>query len=482
MSDIIEEKFEYFHLNNFDDIKSKIEFLDVLGNNEMFKSKEFNLWFLIRAIKNEMDDAQYRVDWNVERVVISMVDLKNLSLANDILKEVTLVKDKPSAEFGDSEDNISDDEMKNFIDSLDPIGFDLIGLTKLFENFDKNPGKFVWFRKKTVELLPILEDLSFQLNIIASFLNKIPGRKIYDLELLKQIVNGNTEEDPLSVVFTLRENLHYKDGRDIAHYFINEIISKNINSRSFDWYNNLLYTILFHLVFLYFDSFDDQAQVEILKNGFFRAIVSGAPVRSALSKKLYDTKYLVSLLINDDQLLKAIVDNEELISYGQIKINLKEIFLTFVDKNSDILNKNLMLQYINKLNIGNKKINDALLECLDIYVRLHEVELIENNSSQDLPESEMAFHQNMELLLLFTNRKKWPQMLEYFKDKPTNFVPLKIFLNNFVEDNLDSELFVEKISAFDNFLKENKILELDKEIIEFHEADGKFHWADWIIA
>jgi len=73
-------------------------------------------------------------------------------------------------------------------------------------------------------------------------------------------------------------------------------------------------------------------------------------------------------------------------------------------------------------------------------------------------------------------------MLEYFKDKPTNFVPLKIFLNNFVEDNLDSELFVEKISAFDNFLKENKILELDKEIIEFHEADGKFHWADWIIA
>src|SRR3989338_3589403 len=102
--------------------------------------------------------------------------------------------------------------------------------------------------------------------------------------------------------------------------------------------------------------------------------------------------------------------------------------------------------------------------------RLHEVELIETNSSQDFSESEKAFHQNMELLLLFTNRKKWPQMLEYFKDKPTNFVSLKIFLNNFVEDNLDSESFVERISAFGGFLKENKILELDKEIIEYHES------------
>lgn len=419
MPEIKQGKLENFLQNKFEQVKDKVISLDNLAIQQNFVRENFNFWQTIRFIREEIDLKDSRVDWKAEEAVISMIDVVELEVS---------VGDKQSV---------------------------------------------------------ISETLEFQASVVAAFLGQVSNTTIYDLEKIKSFLKGDeVGVDKKSLVFSLRQDLNHPDGRDAALYFIKNILNKINNHEDFSWYQTVVFIVLYHTAFRYFDSFDDGTQKSLLKFSLFTAVLVGVPVRDQLAKFLYDTDNVSDLLIDNQLLYDAISNNEEKIYLEGKALDLKILVSDFVAKNDDILNVDLIKKYVGGLasNGDSEKIKDAVVECINIYSLVHEVKLVDHNSSQDLPESEIAFRQTEKLLLLFANRVHWPEMLEYFTEKEGNYVSWKSFLRGFVDADLGDEAVVEKITFFGEFLKTNGFLKADQDLIEYHESDNQFHWNEKIFS
>ncbi len=329
----------------------------------------------------------------------------------------------------------------------------------------------------------VSEDLAFEAGIVAAFLGQVPGTSIYDRDKIQSFLKGEEVGiEKKSFVFTLRQDLNHQDGHDAAFYFINNILN-NLNSlEDCDWYKAVVYNILFHISFRYFDDFSDEMQIALLKSGLYKAVAAGVPVRESLAKFLYDTDNISDLLIDNQLLFDAASNNIEKIYYQDKVFDLKTVLLDFVKNNDDILNKDLISKYVGGLGADSEKVKESIVECINIFSLIHEVKLVERNSSQNLSESELAFRQTEKLLLLFANRIHWPEMLQYFEEKDGNYVSWKSFLRGFNDANLADEAVVEKFTAFGEFLKTNGFLKDDQDLIEFHESDNQFHWNEKIFS
>ncbi len=417
MPEINPVKFESFFKNDFEKIKDKIFFLDSFGIKQKFVCENYNFWQLIRFIKEEIEVKDSRVDWFVEKAVITMIDLMKL-----------------------------DSVVKN-------------------DQFFADDG------------------LSSDLSVVAAFLNQVPNSTIYELDKIKKILSGkDVDFDRRSFIFTLRQDVNHPDGRDAIFYFVNNILDKLNTESDCDWYKAMVYIILFHIAFKHFDSFAEDMQVSLLKKGLFKAVIAGAPVRDSLAQFLYDTNNMTDFLIDNKLLFDAVSSNEEKIYYQEKVLDLKTAMSDFVEKNDDVLNTSLMVKYVESLGLAVDAgpVKKALVESINIYSLIHEAKLIDHNSSQDLSESDLAFRQTEKLLLLFANRVHWPEMLEYFKEKEGNYLSVLSFLRGFSNADLNDEAAVEKLTAFGQFLRTSGFLKDNQDLIEFHESDNKFHWAEWI--
>lgn len=412
-------KLENFLQNKFEQIKDKIISLDNLAIQQNFVCENFNFWQSVRFVREEIGLKDSRIDWKSEEAVISMLDISELDAAIN---------------------------NKNFA---------------------------------------ISENLEFQVGVVSAFLGEISDTTIYDLDKIKSFLKGDeVGVDKKSLVFSLRQDLNYPDGRDAALYFIKNTLSKINKHEDVSWYQAVVFVALYHTAFRYFDSFDDETQRSLLKASLFLAILAGVPVRDQLAKFLYDTDNVSDLLIDNQLLYDAISSNEEKVYLGGHTLDLKTLMLEFIAKNDDILNIDIIKKYVDGLinNVSLEKTKDAVVECINIFSLVHEVKLIDYNSSQDFPESEIAFRQTEKLLLLFANRVHWPEMLEYFEEKEGNYVSWKSFIRGFVDADLGDEAVVEKITAFGEFLKTNGFLKVDQDLIEFHESDNQFHWNEKIFS
>ena len=483
MNDYTPKKIEDYSNQNFTEVKDALSFLNILGHQKFFEITKFNFWYLIDGTVAEIENKNDRVYWFAEEAVIKMLDLGNLRLAYNLLKDITLIPTIRTEDVVPTDHESSDELIDKFYKDLDVLGLSDQGREIIHDNIDEHPEKFFVIKKKLENLIPVLEQLVFEINAVGAFLNLINERKIYSVEKMIDVLVGTDDDyDVLSAIFTLRQNFGHKDGREIAFYFATDNFD-SITEGRYDWYNAVLMVILSNLIYFELNLLGDELQAKILRENFYKAILLGAPVRSTIEKILYETNNFSSYAIASKLFVDALRSNTEKISLENKTIELKDIFVQYYKEYNDSLVGADMERYLNVVladNI-NKNIKAAVLECLNIFVNLQESKLIDHNSSQDLPENELAFNQMEQLLLLFANRANWSKMTELLQEKDGNYVSPKLFLRGYVDvADLNDEILMSKFMEFGDFLKKQNLMPDDKEIIEYHESDGKFHWSDWV--
>lgn len=483
MNDYTLKKIEEYSGQNFTEVKDVLSFLNILGHQKFFEIAKFNFWYLIDGIVAEMDNKNDRVYWFAEDAVIKMLDLGNLRLAYNLLKDITLSPTIRTEDVVPNDQESSDELMDKFFKDFDVLGLSDDGREIVNNDLEVHPEKYFVIRKKLDNLIPVLEQLVFEINAVGAFLNLINERKIYSIEKMIDIIVGTDDDyDVLSAIFTLRQDFGHKDGREIAFYFATDNFD-NITEGRYDWYNAVLMVILSNLIYFNLHLLGDNLQAKILRENFYKATLLGVPVRSSLEKILYDTNNFSSYVVTNKLFVDALRDNAEKINLENKTIILKDIFAQYYKEYNDSLSINDMEKYLNIVLVDNvkKHIKITVLECLNIFALSQESKLIEHNSSQDLPISEIVFNQTEQLLLLFANRANWFKMVEFLQEKDGNYVSAQSFLRGFVGTaDLNDESVMSKFVEFGNFLKKQNLMPSDKEVVEYHESDSKFYWSDWV--
>ncbi len=484
MNDYTLKKIEDYSGQNFLEVKDSLSFLNVLGHQKFFEISKNNFWYLVDNISLEIENKNDRTYWFAEESVIKMIDLGNLRLAYNLLKDVTLITEFHAEDSGLDHQEPGDEESERFFKDLDLLFLSEDGRKIIIENLEAHPEKFFTIRKKLDELIPILEQLLFEVNVVGSFLDLYNERQIYTVEQMIDILVGENEDyDVLSAIYTLRQDFGHVDGREIAFYFAKDNFD-TINEGRYDWYNAVLMNILSNLIYFNLNLLGDDLQVKTLKENFYKAILLGCPVRKSIEKVLYETKNFADYAIASNLYVDALRSNIEKINLESKDVELSSIFIKYYKDLNDATDFSIMKKYIETVfgNDAKDYVKNAVLECLDIFVNLQESKLIDHNSSQELPENEIYFNQLEQITLLFANRVNWPKMTDLLKEKDGNYVSVKLFLKGYEKAaDLGDEVVLSKFMEFNDFLKKQNLLPVDKDIIEYHEMDNKFHWADWIL-
>lgn len=484
MNDYTLKKIEEYSGQNFSEIKDVLSFLNVLGHQKFFEIAKYNFWYLVDGILAESENKDDRTFWFAEESLIKMLDLEKLHSAYNLFKDVTLITEIRTDDIGTNNQEPSEEESEKFFKDLDVLGLSEDGRKIIYENLETHPEKFFVIRKKLDELIPILEQLLFEVSAVGAFLDLFNERKIYSVEKMIDILVGESDDyDVLSVFFTLRQDFGHVDGREIAYYFAKDNFDA-INDGRYDWYNAALLNVLLNLMYFNLNLLGDELQVKILKENFYKAFLFEVPVRKNIEKVLYETRSFADFAIASNLFVDALRGNTEKISLESKDLELSNIFIKYYKDYNDSTEVSVMKKYIDSIFLNDAKdnIKDTVLKCLDVFVNLQEAKLIDHNRSQELPENEIAFNQLEQLTLLFANRANWDKMVDLLKEKEGNFVSVKTFLKGYVEAaDLNDEVVLSKFTDFSDFLKKQNLLSVDKDVIEYHESDNKFHWADWIV-
>jgi len=289
-------------------------------------------------------------------------------------------------------------------------------------------------------------------------------------------------------------NLAFK-GQDAEHYvetfLVYLTLDPMLNHDNFTWEEALFYTLMIQVIWSHFPFMYGDDQVDFIQTYFYRGIVVGANVRSALEDSIYNLSDIYDFIIFHASILETMKGNKEIVSID-LKNEKYEKLASIITK--QVINKTTEegkgyseQEYIRDL-YQNQPKRDAyvrwLLEVFYIISHIQTTTLVKFSQLEDYKRDDEVETYDAEVLQLiswFFTEETWDKIVEYYK-QPNPRVPLKVILYHCSKDfDLDKQSAVDTFVKFNDYLKEEQILKEDQDIIEFHEEDSKFHWADWII-
>lgn len=331
-------------------------------------------------------------------------------------------------------------------------------------------------------------DLEKHLYFLAIATNNIPELNIYNNQEWHEIIASRTIlHDKARYIHTLRQDLggQYRDSNALYYsdYLETRLIGVNTEMSFFE---ALSYTLMIDNIWLSFNSLSGDDKKIVLQKYFYMGMVIDAPVSVYIMKFLSSTVDVLDYLNADQLLLESLKNNQEIL----VKIDGSESkYATFADIVTDYQKQfgekgKKIYDYAKELypNGDNKELFSGWLDsALYIFDGAQKGNLIDRNEhGGEKTEDEIYYDQGVMLMNYFFDNPSWPKIAGYYQ-VPAPLFPLKNLLRELSENvDLTKEKAVEKITEFSNFLHENKILDADKEILEFHLKDEQFHWSDWI--
>lgn len=340
------------------------------------------------------------------------------------------------------------------------------------------------------------DKLSFQFYGVAVVLGLFSGNIIpYSIKEVREIYEDTKADYEFDrLITTLIDTMKDEDYWD----FVSEmwVIFGQVRFRdklAFTWGEMLIYSLLIHLFYYRFEILPREAQLPILQGYFYRGIVLGAPVRQKISEALYQTTNAISFTLADKVFYEALSDSLEKITAETVEPGrekrelklLKEVIERYIKlAGADPENGYKQQQFVKdfyKDKPNAEHYGRWLHEVISLYVHLRNADLIEKNAGSELSISEVVTNDTIKLIAWFgLGENGASDIVKYFSQEN---MPVKLggFLYSLSRvADLNKKETVENCVILNSNLHKYKLLTDDKELIEFHEDDGKFYWNDWV--
>ncbi len=379
-----------------------------------------------------------------------------------------------------------------FLNSDDNLLF-VNRLQLLSDNFLKKVlNEYLWLDKQLFNFLDLdlinqflsspdkdkINLLSDNIKIISSAIGEEDNLDRYNVDEIISCINLSKKDfDFFSIINSLRQELFDQHNRDLIKAIFNYLQKVELY-RDWEIKELVVFVLLLNIIWKNFDFLLPVEQSYLLNLFFYISVLIGIPVASILKNSIYQTSNPVDFVVKNKFLADALDKNIEIIPVDkniQQVADLGEVFKIFL-----ALNQEPSGFVRNSYQADQKVLSDSLVEVLIVYYGLKNANLIDKNYVGEDNEADNYNQEVSDLLSWFIAKSDWNKLLDYYKNK-TPRVPFEVLINNFpLFIDLKKPEAVEKISEFTNLLKLNNIISSDKEIIEFHESDGQFHWASWL--
>lgn len=338
------------------------------------------------------------------------------------------------------------------------------------------------------------EKLAYQLRhiaIVLGFFDPIPVP--YEAEEIGSMYverEGTEDYDFGRYLRTLKEGTYNEENLPLIKA-IKARIGYILNpERKFSWDEMLILILVCEFSFSKFAYLDPDNQKFVLQNFFYRAIAVGTPVREAIEAALYEMRDVLEFTLTNKRFFEAIDTSFEYVplqfdldSEGELPQNSLQALLQgyMVQAGDDFDSEELQKGYVSNVyaNTDYEPAKAWLKQALYIYTHLRNGDLIKETKGEEYFIDELVARDTLKLLSLFSvGRTALKDLVEYFKSEE-KLVSVPGLINR-IKENLDlsSEVSVKRVLEFTKALQEADLFPKDKDIIEFYESDGKFHWVD----
>lgn len=367
-------------------------------------------------------------------------------------------------------------------------------LRLISDNFTKKEvNEFLWLDRQLFNFLDLdlisnfllspdndkINQLVDNLKLVSTAIGEEDGLNRYSVDEIISYINSSKKDfDYFSLIHSLRQELFDQYNRNLIKAIF-DYLQKVEKYKDWEIKDLVVFVLLLNIVWKNFDFLLPAEQTYLLSLFCYISTIIGIPVADILKNSIYQTNNPLDFVVKNKFFADALDKNIEIIPIDeniQQVADLNEVFKNFLAADqspSDFVK--------NTYHANQKVLVDSLTEVLGIYHGLKNADLIKKNYAGEDNAADDYNQETSNLLAWFIAKSDWNKLVEYYKNT-TPRVPFDVFIHFlplFID--LEKPAAIEKISEFADFLKTNNIISNNKEIIEFHESDGKFHWASWLI-
>ncbi|MBI5413042.1 hypothetical protein HZA42_01675 [Candidatus Peregrinibacteria bacterium] len=306
-------------------------------------------------------------------------------------------------------------------------------------------------------------------------------------EFGRSVFEGVGEIDDERLLVTLIEAKYDdKNGYKFVKSVINFLaINTEKDEEKMNWEESLLLFLMLDLLYYRFSKLTAAERWFLLQNYFYKSIVCGLPVKKVLQDYLRDSNSISDYFVKCSELKNCLANNKENIptdlSRGE-KRSMNALLNNFISQVAgDELNGYKIEEFARNLYKKEEGGRDAfvswLRESFSILLHINSADLINWEMEREIWPEERAEEDKIRLLFYVGfGGPIFHRVVDYLKNKES-VVSLGVLLRA-LRDNIDleDEKLVGRIFDMVKLLKENNFLEGNKELLEFHESDGRFHW------
>ncbi len=337
----------------------------------------------------------------------------------------------------------------------------------------------------------VVQQLHEHLQLLCAATGGLPGLAIYTPQELSNIFSQKmVDYDKHSFLYTCLQislGLDHEEYIDVIMPFMTlEVV---LARRDFNTEDTLMYAVLIKALWFNFLLLSDDDRYELLKNYFYKAIVIGAPVQKILQNYLDVNSYNQYIYLKKYiDLIKALKKNtENILVFQDNKTSTKPLLSMINDyvvsvgevKILDgLAQKEFLSSFYGSIKGWGKYVK-WLTEVFYIFFHIERANLLEKPAFNEKNKISQSEEDLLDLLYIILMGNDWSKLISYYK-QANPLLPLQVVLRYCSKDFiLDDEDVLDKFLDLTQALKDADII--DKDIIEFHESDGKFHWNEELI-
>lgn len=382
--------------------------------------------------------------------------------------------------------------LKDVIRWSDQRGLGVAGLRGGVEDFiNKNIQLSEQDRREIGRLFSIFDlvetELDDKLKLIIAVIGGPQIIHPYTFEEFGNLIFENVGEvDNERLLVTLSEAKYddkngYKFVRSIVNFLL---IGTERDEEKMEWEESFILFAMLDVLYHRFSKLTGTERWFVLQNYFYKAIVCGLPVKNVLQNYLRDSDSTFDHLIKCSELKECLANNKEKTPINLMKGEKRQMVVLLNNYVSQAAGDDLngykieeFAQNLYKGEIGRDAFVAWLREVFLIVLHVNSADLIDWDRDRNFGQEEVAAEDKVKLLFYVGfGGQILRRVVDYFRNKKS-VVSLGVFIKTLKENfDLGDEKIVERILDFIKILKENGLFGDDKELIEFHESDGKFHW------
>lgn len=358
------------------------------------------------------------------------------------------------------------------------------------DNFAKKElNEFLWLDKQLFNFIDLdliqqflsapdkdkINLLSGNLKLVNTAIGEEDNLVRYNSDEIIACLNLSKKDfDYFSLIFSLRQELLDQYNRDLVKAIFSYLQKLSVYK---DWEIKELIVLvcLLNIVWKNFEFLLPVEQAYLLNLFFYISIFIGIPVTNILKNSIYQTNNPVDFVVKNQFLAAELEKTIEVVPTDENFAKARDLKYLFDKQFASNLDPISFAKTIyNKP--GQEFLANALAQSITIYVGLKNSNLIEKNYAGEDNIADDYDFQFSDLLTYFMVKNDWPKIKAYYQN-PKPLVPVKAvidMLSMFVD--LDKSQAIETLSEFTEFLKNEKLLSTDEDIIVYDEQKGKFDW------